>query len=136
MKPAVKITRGHVVSISLTCLVISPFAAIAAPAFQIEHSVVLTSPPTLYWAQSRAALIPEKPARVILTTQQIEKAGSHAFQIEHSVVLTSPPTLYWAQSRAALIPEKPARVILTTQQIEKAGSHGYRDVFFTETVDG
>ncbi len=48
--------------------------------FRIEQSVVLTSGPDLHWSQSRAALIPEKPPRVILTTQEIEKKGSHGFR--------------------------------------------------------
>lgn len=54
--------------------------ASAAPAFRLEHSVVLTSPPELHWAQSRAALIPGAPTRVLLTTQQIEKAGAHGYR--------------------------------------------------------
>ena len=51
----------------------------AAP-FRIEHSVILTSPPDLHFAQSRAALVPANPPRVLLTTQQIEKAGSHGYR--------------------------------------------------------
>src|SRR6185369_16737649 len=41
---------------------------------------ILTSPPDLHVAQSRAALIPGSPPRVLLTTQQIEKVGSHGYR--------------------------------------------------------
>ncbi|MDB6140569.1 MAG: sialidase, partial [Verrucomicrobiaceae bacterium] len=61
---------------------VSAFAA-ETPAFKIEHSVVLTTlvnPETLLWAQSRAALVPGNPPRVILTTQQTEKAGAHGYR--------------------------------------------------------
>src|SRR5436190_23650568 len=54
--------------------------AAAKPAIRIEHRTVLTSPPDLHWSQSRAALIPGNPARVLLTTQQIEKSGSHGYR--------------------------------------------------------
>lgn len=55
-------------------------ASCAEPAFRIEQSVVITSPPDLHFAQSRAALIPGTPPRVILTTQQIEKKGAHGYR--------------------------------------------------------
>jgi hypothetical protein len=53
--------------------------------FRIEHGTILTSPAELHFAQSRAALIPAGsisggPPRVLLTTQQIEKAGSHGYR--------------------------------------------------------
>lgn len=57
----------------------------AANSFRIEHSVVLTSPPELHFAQSRAALVPGSPPRVLLTTQQIEKTGSHGYRNLFSV---------------------------------------------------
>lgn len=63
-------------------LYVSAFAA-ETPAFKIEHSVVLTTlvnPETLLWAQSRAALVPGNPPRVILTAQQTEKAGAHGYR--------------------------------------------------------
>jgi hypothetical protein len=55
-------------------------SAADAPAFRIEHSIVLTSSANLHWAQSRAALIPGEPARVLMTTQEIEKDGSHGYR--------------------------------------------------------
>jgi len=48
--------------------------------FRVEQRVILTSPKHLHFAQSRAALVPGDPPRVLLTTQQIEKAGSHGYR--------------------------------------------------------
>src|SRR6185503_1997470 len=68
------------------CLAFSPLlctlamAEEKAPPLRIEHSVVLTSPTDLHFAQSRAALIPGSPPRVLLTTQQIERVGSHGYR--------------------------------------------------------
>lgn len=52
----------------------------AEPTFRIERSTVLTSTGTYHWAQSRAAVIPGEPSRVVVMTQQIEKAGSHGYR--------------------------------------------------------
>lgn len=76
------------------------------------------------------------PFPVFLLTCGSLLAEEPPFRIEQSTVQTSTGEHHWAQSRAALIPGNPARVIVTTQQNEKRGAHGYRDVFFTETVDG
>ncbi|MEN3943848.1 sialidase family protein [Prosthecobacter sp. SYSU 5D2] len=54
--------------------------SISAADFHLEHSTVQTSSGPLNWSQSRAALIPGDPARVIVTTQEIEKLGSHGFR--------------------------------------------------------
>jgi len=48
--------------------------------FQIEQNVILTSPQDLHFAQSRGALVPGNPPRVLVTTQQIEKIGSHGYR--------------------------------------------------------
>ena len=64
----------------LHLLAFCALTAHAGDAFRIEHSTVLTSLGEYYWAQSRAALIPGDPARVIVTTQQIEKRGSHRYR--------------------------------------------------------
>lgn len=48
--------------------------------FRIEQRVILISPKDLHFAQSRAALVPGDPPRVLLTTQQIEKVGSHGYR--------------------------------------------------------
>lgn len=50
------------------------------PPFRIEQSTVQTSTGEHHWSQSRAALIPGSPARVIVTTQQNEKRGSHGYR--------------------------------------------------------
>lgn len=52
----------------------------AEPAFRVENSTVLTSTSEYHWSQSRPALIPGDPARVIVTTQEIEKRGSHGYR--------------------------------------------------------
>ncbi|MES2507819.1 MAG: sialidase family protein [Verrucomicrobiota bacterium] len=61
----------------IAALFVSP---VAAADFGIELSTVQTSTGSLHWAQSRAALVPGSPARVIVTTQEIEKAGSHGYR--------------------------------------------------------
>ncbi len=48
--------------------------------FRIEQSTVLTSEGEYHWSQSRPAVIPGEPARVIITTQEIEKHGSHGYR--------------------------------------------------------
>ncbi len=52
----------------------------AEPPFRIEHSTVLTSTGGHHWSQSRAALIPGTPPRVVITTQQNEKRGAHGYR--------------------------------------------------------
>jgi hypothetical protein len=60
------------------------FAASLCPAeeasFRIENQTVLTSSGDFHWSQSRPALIPGDPARVIVTTQESEKRGSHGYR--------------------------------------------------------
>ena len=48
--------------------------------FRIENSTVLISTGPYHWAQSRAAVIPGDPARVMVTTQEFEKQGSHGYR--------------------------------------------------------
>ncbi|GEP44531.1 exo-alpha-sialidase [Brevifollis gellanilyticus] len=48
--------------------------------FRIKNSTVLTSEGAYHWSQSRPAVIPGNPARVIVTTQEIEKRGSHGYR--------------------------------------------------------
>ncbi len=45
---------------------------------RIENSTVLTSAGAYHWSQSRPAVIP--PGKVIVTTQEIEKRGSHGYR--------------------------------------------------------
>lgn len=54
--------------------------SLSAADFQIQHSTVQTSAGNLHWAQSRPARIPREPGRVIITTQEIEKQGSHGYR--------------------------------------------------------
>ena len=70
-------------------LLLTPLTAIiAAPAFRIERSTVLTSAGDYHWSQSRPAVIPGHPARVIVTTQEIEKLGSHGYRDIYSTETT------------------------------------------------
>ena len=48
--------------------------------FRIEAGVIATSPRAYYLTQSRSALIPGNPARVIITTQETEKTGAHGYR--------------------------------------------------------
>jgi hypothetical protein len=56
--------------------------------FRIENSTVLTSTGQYHWSQSRAALIPGNPARVLVTTQEFEKQGSHGYRDIYSLETT------------------------------------------------
>jgi hypothetical protein len=49
------------------------------PAYRIENSTILTSPAEHYFTQSRAALIPGNPVRVIMATQAMNKTGTHGY---------------------------------------------------------
>ncbi|HSI07978.1 MAG TPA: sialidase family protein [Rariglobus sp.] len=49
--------------------------------FRIENQIILTSMvPGLHFLPARAALIPESPARVLLTIQQMDTSGTHGFR--------------------------------------------------------
>lgn len=65
--------------IPLMLLAMSSLSA-ETPPFRIEQSTVQTSTGEHHWSQSRAALIHGSPARVIVTTQQNEKRGSHGYR--------------------------------------------------------
>ncbi len=52
--------------------------ALSAADYRIENSTVLTSSGAYHWAQSRPAVLPG--GRVIVTTQEIEKRGSHGYR--------------------------------------------------------
>ena len=69
--------------ISRIIVSLAGFAAISAavpPPFRIERSTVLTSHGAYHWSQSRPAIIPGDPLRVVVTTQEIEKRGSHGYR--------------------------------------------------------
>jgi len=60
----------------------------SAAEFRIENCTVLTSKGAYHWAQSRAAVIPCDPARVMVTTQEFEKQGSHGYRDIYSLETT------------------------------------------------
>ena len=48
--------------------------------FRIERMQILTGPDEYYLFQSRGALIPGAPPRVLVTTQETDRAGSHGYR--------------------------------------------------------
>ena len=50
------------------------------PAFRIELVTIATGPADFYYMQSRGTLVPGDPPRTLITTQEIEKTGSHGFR--------------------------------------------------------
>lgn len=52
-------------------------SCLAAADYRIENSTVLTSSGAYHWSQSRPAILPGK---VIVTSQEIEKRGSHGYR--------------------------------------------------------
>lgn len=74
----------HTVAITLASLV--PITSLAAePPYRIEHSTIVTSPQESYFAQSRGAMVPGHPPRVIVTMQETEKVGAHGYRDLFSV---------------------------------------------------
>jgi hypothetical protein len=69
--------------------------SVAADDFHIERSVILTSSGVLHFSQSRAALVPGSPSRVVVTTQQIERQGSHGYRDVFQVETTDGGTTWW-----------------------------------------
>lgn len=65
---------------TLTALLTGFALTLQAADFRIERSTVLTSSGDYHWSQSRPAVIPGDPLRVIVTTQEIEKRGSHGYR--------------------------------------------------------
>lgn len=65
---------------TLACCCVLAFSFVSGEDFRIENSTVLISEGDYHWSQSRAAVVPGDPARVIITTQQIEKNGSHGYR--------------------------------------------------------
>ena len=55
-------------------------AVAAAGDLRIENSIILTSEGDYHWSQSRPAVIPGHPFRVVVTIQEIEKRGSHGYR--------------------------------------------------------
>jgi hypothetical protein len=55
-------------------------AADPAPGFRIELSTILTGRDLQLYTQSRGAVIPGNPARVIVTTQETDPTGAHGYK--------------------------------------------------------
>lgn len=51
-----------------------------SPDYSIENSTIATSPADWHFAQSRAALLPVNPPRIVITTQQIQTNGPHDYR--------------------------------------------------------
>lgn len=76
------LTRGSrrlAARVAVAALLVAVPAAPAAD-FRIERSVIATSSGELFLTQSRGAIIPGSPARVIVTTQETEKSGAHGYR--------------------------------------------------------
>jgi hypothetical protein len=63
-----------------TLLILCGCLTAHAADFRIENSAVRTSTGAYHWSQSRAAVIPGDPIRVIVTTQEFEKGGAHGYR--------------------------------------------------------
>lgn len=81
-------------------LFLSPLLSLAllASDFRIENSTVLTSSGRYRWSQSRPAVIPGNPVRVVVTTQEIEKYGSHGYR-DLYVTETTDGAKTWSEPR-------------------------------------
>lgn len=66
---------------------------------RIENGTVLTSQGAYHWSQSRPAVIPGNPARVIVATQEIEKRGSHGYRDIYSTETTDGAKTWSAPKR-------------------------------------
>lgn len=65
---------------SVILLALTAPAAEPAPPFQIERSTILTGRGRQFYTQSRAAVIPGSPARVIVTTQETDPTVTHGYR--------------------------------------------------------
>jgi hypothetical protein len=70
-------------------LALATSALAAAPAaFRLERSTILTGYDHAFYTQSRPALIPGNPARVIVTTQETDPRGAHGYKDMYMVETT------------------------------------------------
>lgn len=63
----------------------SVFGAAPAPAYRVELSTLLVGRGRQFFSQSRAALIPGNPARVIVTTQETDPTVTHGYRDLYSI---------------------------------------------------
>jgi hypothetical protein len=71
-----KHSRGLVVLLTAT---LTAGVAAADEPLRIEIQTVAKGPAEYYFAQARGALIPGEKPRIVVTTQEIERVGSHGF---------------------------------------------------------
>lgn len=71
----------------------------ADPEYRIERMTILTGPADALYFQSRAALIPENPPRVLVTTQEIDRRATHAFRDVFSIESTDGGTTWLKPER-------------------------------------
>lgn len=86
--------------IALAAAIAMPFCAVADEpdlSFVLQRDVLLAGPKDSLYFQSRGAVIPGRPPRIIVTTQQTDRSGTHGyrdlFQIEstdHGRTWTAP----------------------------------------------
>ena len=69
-----------ILSAASTALVPAIFAADSAPEYRIELSTLLTGRGLQLYTQSRGAIIPGNPARVVVTTQETDPTGAHGYK--------------------------------------------------------
>jgi len=79
-------------------------APLCAADFRVENSTVLTSSGAYHRAQSRPAVIP--PGKVIVTTQEIEKRGSHGYRDIYITETTDGAKTWSAPKRIAALNRK------------------------------
>ena len=69
---------GFIVFAGLMIAATAP-AAERQPAFRVDVSTLLTGRGKQFFTQSRGALIPGSPARVVVTTQETDPTGAHGY---------------------------------------------------------
>ena len=70
----------------------------AATAYKIEHNTLLTGHGRQFFSQSRGALVPGKPTRVIVTTQETDPTVTHGYRDLYSIETTDAGRT-WSQPR-------------------------------------
>jgi hypothetical protein len=68
---------GHAAGLTF---VSAPVTAESAPEYRIELSTVLTGRGLQLYTQSRGAIIPGNPTRVVVTTQETDPTGAHGYK--------------------------------------------------------
>lgn len=74
------------------------FAADSSPAFRIERSTLLTGRGKQFFSQSRGAVIPGSPPRVIVTTQETDPTVTHGYRDMYAIE-TADAGRSWSQPK-------------------------------------